>query len=321
MRLDVVLRLPPVVEAQRLGRLVHLGVAPLELAVRDLDELLWRVGDHLVGELAEQRLATDRIADQRLVVDALDQLLADRLRVAFERRVRLRVRLSGPPAEQRVVAVAVAKPPGQRTPQRVHPARRAMRDRRRRRHLAQLVVQLPDRGAERVQCGGDLLGIDRVHPPARLREADDRLPEGQEGLRLREAPRLLVQAAHLVPEQVAEEQPLDLRVAAHPVEGEPVDGVEPPLVEALHPLAPCRRQRHAIAPHEPGPVGRIPLEKRPQLAVRLVEIAGLVLRESGRTEREQDEEGPMDGRHRGRPYRPPEPGSRRRGGARRASIM
>ncbi len=71
--LDVVLfdlfeGLVPVVVAHLFGGLFHLGFAPGVLLVRDLDELLGRVGDHLVFELVEEGLAADWVADDGAVV-------------------------------------------------------------------------------------------------------------------------------------------------------------------------------------------------------------------------------------------------------------
>ena len=70
-RLDVRLldrfkRLLPVVAVTHFARrLLHLGFAPGQFLVRDLDQLLGRVRDHLVLQFLQQSFPADRIADDR----------------------------------------------------------------------------------------------------------------------------------------------------------------------------------------------------------------------------------------------------------------
>ena len=126
-RLDVLQRRAPVLsEAELLGGAQHLAVAPLELGLGDLDQLLGAVGDPLALELGPKRVAADRVAQDRVAVALVDSgdLLAQVLGVAAQLAVELAVGLPAPPAEDRVVAVVVAEPARERALQVADPDRR-----------------------------------------------------------------------------------------------------------------------------------------------------------------------------------------------------
>ena len=109
-------RLPVVAEAHLARRLLHLGLAPGELALGDREQLLGRVGDHLGAELgasASRPIGVPTIGSSspgRMPSDALAQQLAIRV----ERRAALLVGSLGPPREQRVVALVVVEPAAER---------------------------------------------------------------------------------------------------------------------------------------------------------------------------------------------------------------
>src|SRR5262245_21259750 len=93
-------RSTPVRAVQFLRRLLHLGVAPRELALGDRDELGGGVGDPLERELAQQRAFADRVTDERAVARELAVARLQRLVQRAERCVSGLVGGFYPPREQ-----------------------------------------------------------------------------------------------------------------------------------------------------------------------------------------------------------------------------
>ena len=118
--LHVLLSAPPIVSEAELPRgLRHLLVAPGELAIGDLDELLRRIGDHLVLELRKERLSPDRITDDRVSVLRLaSEMVLEIGLVASELGVQLFVGFLHPPTEERIVAVVELVPSTKRALER-----------------------------------------------------------------------------------------------------------------------------------------------------------------------------------------------------------
>ncbi len=151
--LDVILlhlfeRCFPVVSATHLPRRpLQLGVDPRKLALGDRDQFLRRVGDHFAFKVGDQPLATDRIADHRLLprrrVDP-DDLLAQELAVIVHRRRELLVRIACPPTEYGIVAVEGLEPLVERLLQLVEPVGRPKRDNLARHQRFNFVLRLAD---------------------------------------------------------------------------------------------------------------------------------------------------------------------------------
>src|SRR4029077_11520835 len=102
LRLHELQGLGPVVAAAQLARrLFHALLAPRELALRDRDQLLGRVRDHLPRELRLQALASDRRPHEALrPLLLLARLVAQEGAVALELLVRILPGLVRPPREQ-----------------------------------------------------------------------------------------------------------------------------------------------------------------------------------------------------------------------------
>ena len=110
-------RFPVVAESHLPRRGLDLRQTERVLALGDRDQLLRRVGDHLVVEILLEPVRADRLAHDRPRVGTgprlgADDALAQGARVARERRVQLLGGLLHPPGKDRIVAVVVAEPAG-----------------------------------------------------------------------------------------------------------------------------------------------------------------------------------------------------------------
>ena len=174
--------LPVVAESELARRLLHLAQRERILALRDGDELLGRVRNHLVLEIDLEPIGADGIADDWAVVEHTarvsrrqrrrrnpDDLLAQRARVPRHRRIELQVGRLRPPGEHRVVAVVVAVPRRDGRANAVKVVGRAVGDRAR--HLGRRRTRL--RGGVGL-CGGGCWRVEQrahaVYDARRLRE-------------------------------------------------------------------------------------------------------------------------------------------------------
>src|SRR5690606_15276132 len=118
-RAHVIERGLPIGVETELGRdLLHLSLAPCELAPADLEKLFGGIGNSLGLERANEGLPTDRIPDERripaLLIAIARELLSQIPRVALERPLRLLVGLLRPPGEDRIVSRVESVPLAER---------------------------------------------------------------------------------------------------------------------------------------------------------------------------------------------------------------
>jgi len=234
--LDLLQRGLPVVPAAHLARRFEQAfAAPGELAVGDRDQLLGRVGDHGEAQLLEQRHAPDRVADDRLVVAALQarDLLAQVLRVALEFRPQRLHRFPDPPVEGRVVVGPEAVPLLERAAQAVDAAGGPVGDAllQATHQLGRLLALLDELRSQLFELGRRLLGIQRQDAARALDQGADARGERQERRQLLAPLGVLARASALPLEVVLEQDPVDPRLRVERAEVERIERVARLLVE------------------------------------------------------------------------------------------
>src|SRR5688572_23957472 len=264
--LDVFEGLVPVVAEAEFARCsFHLRLAPDHLLFADGDDLFRCVRDHFGTQLADQRFASDRIADDiarvagsgcvsagtlktTTAASALpawttwgaalsclwavgtntDDPFSNKIRIICKRLIQRPVRLFVPPREYRIVAVVKRVPISKIATQIVDGGDCAIR-----------YTFLGPRGfaldgatsfvnllPEFVQRRSHLRRVDAFHATTRFFQIDDRLRKRDHRLDLSELFGLNVELSQFVFEVISEEDVVDLAVLAHRVEVERLQGSE-----------------------------------------------------------------------------------------------
>ena len=244
-------RLPVLSEPQLARRLEHPLLAPGELPIRDRDQLLRRVGDHLAGQVGRHPVRADRVADDGLLTPLRpsDHLRPQRGQVAVQGVVGLLEGLFRPPGEEGVVAGVVAVPGSECTSVGLkHPHGPEPRDRRRGRlpvpapasppgggPVGEYALGLPDRNGQRRQLPRDRFPIDRLHEAPDRQQIEDVLREGQQRRHLGERARLPGEQFPPVAQFAGQQHMIDARVDVAPRDLEPVESGRPAHQKLPHP--------------------------------------------------------------------------------------
>ena len=231
--------------------LLPLGLAPGEFLLGHGDQLVGRVGHHLVFQVQREALRPDRVADDGLVLAGVvsDDFLAEKLGVFLQGRRELLIGLARPPAELRIVAVVILEPVLQGLAEVSQPVRgaqdhdlvRLLRPLALQRFLRFLKVRADLRERRR-----RLLGIDGFILPARLLQPGDVLREAHERRHLGAALLLAGEQTEFVAQLQAHQVPVNPALGAEVVVGHCVQLRLPRLVEFAKATEAQGRARHRV---------------------------------------------------------------------------